>query len=95
MIKVAKPFVKWAGGKGQLVDKLKSLYPTELLNGEIAVYIEPFVGGGAILFDVLQRFDVKKAIIIDLNKELINCLSEDMTYRVNQAMEEVFKQYLK
>ncbi|MCL1901298.1 MAG: DNA adenine methylase [Firmicutes bacterium] len=70
---LAKPFVKWAGGKGQLIEKLNMLYPHELVNGKIKTYIEPFVGGGAVLFDVLQKFNIAKAVIIDLNKELMNC----------------------
>lgn len=70
---VAKPFLKWAGGKGQLLNKFEEMYPQELVNGEIDTYIEPFVGGGAVLFDVLQKYKVKKAVIVDLNKELINC----------------------
>jgi len=70
---IAKPFLKWAGGKGQLLDRFKSLYPKELINGKIKTYIEPFVGGGAVLFDILQKYDIESAVIIDLNKELINC----------------------
>lgn len=70
---VAKPFLKWAGGKGQLLNKFEEMYPQELINGEIDTYIEPFVGGGAVLFDVFQKYKVKKAVIVDLNKELINC----------------------
>ena len=70
---VAKPFLKWAGGKGQLLNKFEKMYPQELISGEIETYIEPFVGGGAVLFDVLQKYKVKKAVIVDLNKELINC----------------------
>lgn len=70
---VAKPFLKWAGGKGQLLNKFEEMYPQELINGEIDTYIEPFVGGGAVLFDVLQKYKVKKAVIVDLNKELVNC----------------------
>lgn len=70
---VAKPFLKWAGGKGQLLNKFEEMYPEELINGEIDLYIEPFIGGGAVFFDVLQKYSVKKAVIIDLNKELINC----------------------
>ena len=70
---VAKPFLKWAGGKGQLLNKFEEMYPQELINGELDTYIEPFVGGGAVLFDVLQKYKVKKAVIIDLNKELVNC----------------------
>ena len=70
---IAKPFLKWAGGKGQLIERLNEFYPDELIIGRIKTYIEPFVGGGAVLFDVLQNFDIAKAVIIDLNKELINC----------------------
>lgn len=70
---VAKPFLKWAGGKGQLLNKFEEMYPQELINDKIDLYIEPFVGGGAVLFDVLQKYKVKKAVIVDLNKELINC----------------------
>ncbi|MCL2861739.1 MAG: DNA adenine methylase [Firmicutes bacterium] len=84
---MCKPFLKWAGGKGQLLEKLNALYPQELINGEIDIYIEPFVGGGAVLFDVLQKFKVKKAVIIDLNKELINCyrcIKEDVHELINQ-----------
>lgn len=70
---VAKPFLKWAGGKGQLLNKFEEMYPQELINGELDTYIEPFVGGGAVLFDVLQKYKVKKTVIVDLNKELVNC----------------------
>jgi len=71
---IAKPFLKWAGGKSQLLEKFHTMYPCELLNGEIKTYIEPFVGGGAVLLDVLQKFEsIEKAYIFDLNKELINC----------------------
>ncbi|MCL2228539.1 MAG: DNA adenine methylase [Firmicutes bacterium] len=79
---IAKPFLKWAGGKGQLLEKFGELYPADF-----KVYIEPFVGGGAVLFDVLQRFNVEQAVIIDLNKELINC------YRcIKEDVNEIIKQ---
>lgn len=71
--KSAKPFVKWAGGKTQLLDKFCTLYPIELFKDEIDTYIEPFVGGGAVLFFVLQNYRVNQAVIIDENTELINC----------------------
>ena len=70
---IAKPFLKWAGGKGQLINTFDTLFPKELVEGKINVYIEPFVGGGAILFHILQNYDIKKAYINDINKELINC----------------------
>lgn len=52
---VAKPFVKWAGGKGKLLQKLEALLPTNFDGLKNVTYIEPFVGGGAMLFHMLQR----------------------------------------
>jgi len=69
--KQMKPFVKWAGGKGQLLEKIRGTYPNGL--GEsIDKYAEPFVGGGAVLFDVLAQYDLKEVYISDINAELIN-----------------------
>lgn len=68
-----KPFVKWAGGKGSLISQITKYYPFELKNGKIEKYIEPFVGGGAILIHILQNYDVKSAIAFDINADLINC----------------------
>lgn len=70
---VAKPFLKWAGGKGQLLDAFDKMFPQELVNEKIKTYIEPFVGGGAVLFYILQNYRIEKAYINDINKELINC----------------------
>ncbi len=67
-----KPFVKWAGGKGSLLNQLNNYYPLELKNGKIECYIEPFVGGGAVLIDILQYYDVKEAYAFDINIDLIN-----------------------
>ena len=72
-MELVKPFVKWAGGKGSLIPKLNKFYPFELQNGTIDRYVEPFVGGGAILIDILQKFDIKEAYAFDINMELINC----------------------
>ncbi len=66
-----KPFLKWAGGKGQLLDKFNSYYPNDLKTGNIKNYFEPFLGGGAVLLNVLQQFDIKKATVYDINKNLI------------------------
>lgn len=68
-----KPFVKWAGGKGNLLNQLNKFYPSGLQNGKIDCYIEPFVGGGAVLIDVLQEYNVKEAYAFDINIDLINC----------------------
>jgi DNA adenine methylase len=84
---VAKPFLKWAGGKGQLISTFDEMFPTELIEGKVKTYIEPFVGGGALLFHVLQNYNIEKAYINDINKELINC------YRCIKAdVNEVVKQ---
>ena len=70
----AHPFIKWAGGKGQLLDEIREKYPQN-----VEKYCEPFVGGGAVLFDVLQRFNPKEVLINDINKELINLYSQIKT----------------
>lgn len=83
---VAKPFLKWAGGKSQLVDTFDKMFPQELIDGKTKTYIEPFVGGGAVLFHILQNYKIEKAYINDINRELINC------YRCIKAdVEEVIK----
>ena len=68
-----RPFVKWAGGKSQLIGQINQYLPTELTDGKIKTYIEPFVGGGAVLIEVLQKYDIENAIAFDINADLINC----------------------
>ena len=70
----AHPFVKWAGGKGQLLDVLKANLPNEM-GTEITKYAEPFVGGGALLFALLNEYSFDEVYINDNNKELINVYS--------------------
>lgn len=66
----ARPFIKWVGGKGQLIPQLEKALPP-ILNHESFTYIEPFVGGGAMLFFMLQRFsNIKRVIINDINNNL-------------------------
>lgn len=72
-MEIVKPFVKWAGGKSSLIPQLTKYYPFELKDGTIERYIEPFVGGGAVLIDILQKYEVKEAYAFDINKDLINC----------------------
>lgn len=74
----AKPFLKWVGGKRQLLNKFQELYPIELKNKKIKNYFEPFVGGGAVFFDIAQNFEIENAYLYDINEELI------LTYRVIQ-----------
>ena len=67
----AKPFLKWAGGKGQLLTEISKYYPFAEKK-HIKKYAEPFVGGGAVLFDVLNKHTVDEVYISDINAELIN-----------------------
>ena len=73
-----KPFVKWAGGKTQLLPTIRDAYPEEL-GASITKYAEPFIGGGAVLFDILSRYHLEKIYISDVNAELINtyCVIRD------------------
>ena len=68
--KCVKPFLKWAGGKGQLLKEIERYYLFD--NGVITKYAEPFVGGGAVLFDILSKYDLEDIYISDINAELIN-----------------------
>jgi len=71
-IPVAKPFVKWAGGKSQLLTEINNALPASIKKTEFT-YIEPFIGGGAVLFWILQKYpNIKKAVINDINSDLIN-----------------------
>lgn len=65
-----EPFVKWAGGKGQLLSQYQSFFPSTF-NG----YLEPFVGGGAVFFRLFGtgRLRSMKVFLIDSNEELVNC----------------------
>lgn len=93
---IAKPFLKWAGGKGQLINTFDEMFPNELKESKIKTYIEPFVGGGAVLFHVLQNYDIEKAYINDINKELINCyrcIKADVNEVIKQ-LEVLEKEYL-
>lgn len=77
---IAKPFIKWAGGKTQLLEEVRKSLPSDLLLRNEITYVEPFVGGGAVLFWILQIYpNIKRAIINDINTELI------CTYRVIQS----------
>jgi len=74
--KSAKPFLKWAGGKTQLISEIEKNLP----NLTIDTYIEPFVGSGAVLFWVLGEFSqLERAVVNDINEDLIN------TYKTIQS----------
>jgi len=74
--KSAKPFLKWAGGKTQLISEIERNLP----NSTIDTYVEPFVGSGAVLFWVLGEFSqLERAVVNDINEDLIN------TYKTIQS----------
>ena len=67
------PFVKWAGGKRQLLDKIDSLLPSYIKENKPFKYREYFVGGGAVLFHLLNKYpNMTSAVIVDNNSDLIN-----------------------
>lgn len=68
------PILKWAGGKSQLIDDIIHIIPKEF-GKTINKYVEPFVGGGAMLFYILSHYDVNEVHISDVNSELINMYS--------------------
>jgi DNA adenine methylase len=72
MRRISKPFLKWAGGKTQLINDIEKALPTNITQTNFT-YIEPFVGSGAVLFWMLNNFpNLKKAVINDINEDLIN-----------------------
>lgn len=75
-LKEAKPVLKWAGGKAKLIPIFEEKYPKELIDGKINTYIEPFIGGGAVLFSMLSKYKFDRVVINDINSELI------LTYKV-------------
>lgn len=69
-----RPFLKWAGGKGRLLEQYQSFFPSQF-----RTYHEPFLGGGAIFFHLHQV--CRQAVLADLNEELVNvyrCVKEDV-----------------
>jgi DNA adenine methylase len=79
----AKPFVKWVGGKGQLLEQFEQYYPSELKKGGIKKYVEPFLGGGALYFSILEKYKIQNAYLSDLNSDLI------LTYKVIKNKQDV------
>jgi len=92
----AKPFIKWVGGKGQLLEQLESLLPKNFDNWNNATYIEPFVGGGAMLFHLLQKYpNISHAVINDINHDLIVCYQtvRDNVDKLILSLQDIEKQY--
>jgi DNA adenine methylase len=69
-----RPFLKWAGGKSSLLDQLEALLPADFALQRDITYIEPFVGGGAMLFHMLRHYkNISRVVINDINPDLIHC----------------------
>ncbi len=66
-----RPFLKWAGGKTQLLNEFCKRLPPGLKTGHITTYVEPFIGGGAFFFFLAERYSFKQCTICDANQELI------------------------
>ncbi len=83
----AKPFVKWVGGKSQLLDEVRRSLPVDLSRRKGITYVEPFVGGGAVLFWILQEFpNIEQAVINDINRELV-CTYSVIKNKVEELIE--------
>jgi DNA adenine methylase len=85
--KYAKPFLKWAGGKTQLLEEFSKYFPIELKNGEIENYYEPFLGSGTVFFYVVQNYEIKYALLSDINEELIltfNAVKKDVSSLITE-----------
>ena len=94
---MAKPFVKWAGGKGKLLNNLDKLLPKVFSEDLAITYIEPFVGGGAILFHMLDsHHNINRVIINDINPALILCyeIIRDSPNDLIEALRQIEQEYL-
>jgi len=92
----AKPFIKWVGGKGQLLDQLEQLLPPSFSEWEEVTYVEPFVGGGAMLFYMLQKHpNIQSAVINDINGDLTTCyrIVRDNPSELIAALDSIQQEY--
>jgi DNA adenine methylase len=92
----AKPFIKWVGGKGQLISSIEQLLPQDFFRLSEVTYVEPFVGGGAMLFWILGQIpSIKKAVINDINPDLTNAYMtvRDNVYELIAKLKDIRKEY--
>ena len=93
---VAKPFIKWVGGKTQLIEQLEALLPADFDEWKDVTYIEPFVGGGAMLFYMLRTHsNIQTAVINDINSDLTTCYKvvRDNPSELVEALQEIQAEY--
>ena len=92
----SKPFIKWAGGKTQLLTVINQKLPSGI-GDSIIKYAEPMVGGGAVLFDLIQKYDFKEVFISDVNIEIVNAYRivrdevDDLICRLYSIQEDYFE----
>ncbi|MBQ7448549.1 MAG: DNA adenine methylase, partial [Paludibacteraceae bacterium] len=90
------PFIKWVGGKGQVIPQLEALLPADFDRWEDVTYIEPFVGGGAMFFYMLQMHsNIVSAVINDINFDLITCykIVRDNPEELVNSLQEIQNEY--
>jgi DNA adenine methylase len=92
---IIKPFLKWVGGKSQILNEIHSRYPVEL-GISITNYVEPFIGGGAVLFDILNNYILNNIFISDTNKELIITYTtiRDNVYEFICSLNNITEEYI-
>jgi len=91
-----KPFLKWAGGKTQLLETIHNSLPKDIYESKFT-YVEPFVGSGAVLFSMINNFSTLDRVVInDINSDLINCyftIKDNVTHLISELKELEFKYY--
>jgi DNA adenine methylase len=87
-MQIARPFLKWVGGKSQLLGQFEKYYPDSLKEGRIENYVEPFLGGGAMFFAISAEYKIKRAYLSDSNRDLI------LSYLVVQQKPEILLDFL-
>ena len=89
-----KPFLKWVGGKRKLIPQLEAKFPDYIKSNEFT-YVEPFLGGGAMFFHLITKYNIKKAYLNDLNDKLIDCYQNvrDHSERLIKLLKKLEKDY--
>ena len=89
-----KPFLKWVGGKRKLIPQLEAKFPDYIKSNEFT-YVEPFLGGGAIFFYLITKYNIKKAYLNDLNDKLIDCYQNvrDHSEKLIKQLKKLEKDY--
>ncbi len=92
---VARPFLKWAGGKGQLLSTFLRYYPQTLWDGGIDNYVEPFVGGGAVFLDLVSRCRFSTIVLNDINPDIILAyrVVRDDLYKLVECLSRIQEDY--